>query len=126
MTQKYLVALPITHRSTATLKPIFNDFCAVGSTGTTDEWSAYNFLPGDGYNHFVCCHKDGFVDPITGAHTNDVECCWKFWKQYVKRNSPIEKAFLSEHLNAWLFDFNMGRAGNTWPEIVNAKMSQFC
>ena len=116
---KYLVAVPIADRTMATLSGVIHDFCAPGSTGTTDEWSGYNFLRRDGFPHFVCCHKDGFKNPVTGACTNGVERCWVDWKSYVRRHGPISIHLIPVYLNDWLYKFNLERANLTWPQIVN-------
>ena len=123
---KTLVALPITDRSTRTLQPIVQDFCAPGSVGTTDEWSGYNFLAPAGYPHLVCCHKDGFKNPLTGAHTNNVERCWKPWKKHVRTHGPIRLRDIPIHLNEWVFCFNLKNAGASPRQVVDASFRTFC
>ena len=116
---KQVVALPIQDRSTRTLQPIFEDFCAAGSVGTTDEWSGYNFLAGSGFGHFVCCHKDGFKNPLTGKHTNNIERTWRPWKEFVRNLRPIRHYNIPIYLNSWLFRFNLHQAGVSWDGIVD-------
>ena len=47
-----------------------------------------------------------FVDPVTGAHTQGIERCWKSWKDYVRRARCVRDDRISEYLYAWVFVFN--------------------
>jgi hypothetical protein len=49
----------------------------------SDCWAAYNDLDRQGYTHQTVNHRIGFVDPVTGAHTNIIESYWRHLKVYV-------------------------------------------
>ena len=42
----------------------------------SDCWAAYNNIANLGYQHLTVNHTYNFVDPITHAHTNNVENFW--------------------------------------------------
>ena len=50
-----------------------------GSIIHTDGWKAYNNIPtlSGGYTHMVVNHSKNFVNPLTGAHTQNVERMWR-------------------------------------------------
>ena len=48
----------------------------MGSDTRSDEWRAYSKLKNYGYKHFTVNHKENFVNPKTGKHTQLVECLW--------------------------------------------------
>ena len=39
----------------------------------TDKWKGYNALSSHGFTNLVVKHRRGFVDPLTGVHTNTCE-----------------------------------------------------
>ena len=42
----------------------------------SDEWRAYNGLEQIGYKHRTVNHQEFFVDPKTGANTQQIEAFW--------------------------------------------------
>ena len=49
----------------------------------SDEWCAYSKLKNYGYKHFAEIHKENFVNPKTGKHTQLVECLWVLNKKQI-------------------------------------------
>ena len=49
----------------------------------SDEWRAYSKLKNYGYKHFAVIHKENFVNPKTGKHTQLVECLWVLNKKQI-------------------------------------------
>ncbi|QQP51863.1 Putative LOC101846883, partial [Caligus rogercresseyi] len=61
------------------------------------------------YEHEVVNHSRNFVDPLTGAHTNNVECFWKNAKQRLKSMAGVHDTMLSGHLNEFLWRERWGK-----------------
>ena len=49
--------------------------------------------------HRTVVHKDNFVDPISGVHTQQVESAWSQLKYHVKREKGIRRADIHDFLN---------------------------
>ncbi|XP_037402002.1 uncharacterized protein LOC119265425 [Pygocentrus nattereri] len=66
----------------------------------SDEWRAYaGQLDRAGYRHYTVCHKNVFVDPDTGAHTQHIERAWGTFKVEVWRHRGNRTtALLKDHL----------------------------
>lgn len=75
-------------RDSQTLGPIIARNVARGTIIMSDEWRAYRTVPtlcdgaGIGLNlvHKTVNHSVNFVDPLTRAHTQKIECAWKWTK----------------------------------------------
>ena len=72
----FLVALPNNKRDRRTLEPIILAHILPGTTVISDCWKAYDHLGAVGFNHLTVNHSYNFVDPNTGAHTNNIENLW--------------------------------------------------
>ena len=46
-------------------------------------WRAYNKINRSGFNHYKVNHKENFVNPETGKHTQLVECLWGVNKRQI-------------------------------------------
>ena len=66
----------VKRRDAETFIPIIRRNALPGSDIHSDEWRAYNKLKIHGYKHFTVNHKENFVNPKTGKHTQLVECLW--------------------------------------------------
>jgi hypothetical protein len=77
----FLMVVP--DRSASTLGPIICRHVARGSTIVTDGWRGYVDIEALGYRHLSVNHRQHFVDPDTGAHTNVIEGTWNGLKQNI-------------------------------------------
>ncbi|XP_063058294.1 uncharacterized protein LOC134451825 [Engraulis encrasicolus] len=78
--------LKIVHRrSAAHLVPLIKKHIRQGSAVVSDGWRSYHHLRDEGYNHLTVNHQENFVDPITGAHTQNLERLWGTCKSTVWR-----------------------------------------
>ena len=51
--------------------PIVQNYIWPGAIVISDGWRAYQCLKDAGYNHMPVNHDEFFVDPDTGAHTQN-------------------------------------------------------
>ena len=55
----------------------------------SDMWRAYGGIAAMGYQHLTVNHQMNFVDPQTGAHTQNIERSWKAAKERNKRTAQF-------------------------------------
>lgn len=92
----------VPRRDRATLVPILKRVLLPGSELHSDDWGAYRNLPRYVPNvtvHRTVVHKNNFVDPLTGVHTQEVESTWSQLKYHVKREKGIRRADIQDFLN---------------------------
>ncbi|RLU25466.1 hypothetical protein DMN91_001622 [Ooceraea biroi] len=77
--------VPVKQRSSQILIPIVRRFIAPGTIILRDCWKAYNNLKNYNYIHCVVNHSENFVDPHTGAHTQNIERLWRDIRHGVPR-----------------------------------------
>ena len=89
-------------RDAQTIIPLIQKWVAPGTTIMTDEWRAYHQLNHLGYLHITVNHSQQFVDPITGAHTQNVESMWARTKQKFKKmygtSAALKPSYLAEFM----------------------------
>jgi len=79
-------------RKARTLLPIIRRVCILGTTIQSDGWAAYAGIEQElGFEHKVVNHKQNFVDPITGVHTQNIESCWNKMKNIIKSMRGVSK-----------------------------------
>ena len=91
----------VRRRDRATLCQILQRVLLPGSEVHSDDWGAYHNLVRHVPNvtvHRTVVHRDNFVDPRTGIHTQEAESAWARLKYHSKR----EKGIRSEHLQDFL------------------------
>lgn len=115
-TQCRFIRVP--NRTKQTLNAVIHRYVAAGSYIETDRWAGYNDLNALGYVHTTVNHTENYVDPITGAHTNEIEGAWNAIKDPYKRMHGNRK-HLQSHLDeaAW----RMLRSAGEKPERLFAE-----
>lgn len=90
----------VRHRSTRHLLPLIKKHVHRGSCVISDGWRSYRCLQDEGYNHLTVNHQDVFVDPVTGAHTQNLERFWGICKSTIwrQRGNRTQK-LLRDHLD---------------------------
>ena len=59
-----------------------NSVVRSGTTLHSDQWKAYLNISRDlGFRHQTVNHRENFVDPITGVHTQSIESYWNRQKK---------------------------------------------
>ena len=92
----FLFAVP--DRSAATLLPIIQGSIRPGSTIMSDMWAAYGGIGALGFTHLQVNHTYNFVDPVTRAHTQNVENNWKNAKMRNKRHHGTHRSMVDSYL----------------------------
>lgn len=100
------VIFTVDRRTADSLIPKIRDHVEVGSTIFSDDWAAYRQLPRQGYEHGVVVHKDNYVDPVTGVHTNTIEGFWGNAKNPFKQMHGVFPHQLNAHLDEVTFRWN--------------------
>lgn len=107
----FLVLIP--NKEANTLLPIIQDRIAPGSIIHSDGLRSYdnirNLPVNPPFQHLVVIHEHNFVDPITGACTNRVECLWKNCKKTFKEMCGVHNSTLESHLDEFMWRQIHGR-----------------
>ncbi len=79
----------------------------------SDEWRAYNRIKHEEYDHYTVNHTENFVDPVTGRHTQLIECLWNVAKSEIdKRAMGKSENILDGYLaQQWFFSL-IGKSVN--------------
>jgi len=93
----------VQQRDAATLLPIIRQNILPGSRIWSVERAAYCGLPGLGYVHETVNHSRRFVDPVTGAHTNNVEARWNACKATMKRRYGVPREQVPAYLDEYMW-----------------------
>lgn len=96
----FLVSVP--NRSAETLVPIINKYVAPGTTVFSDEWRGYHNLR-QNYEHLTVNHSLHFVNPVTQAHTQNVESMWAKAKIRNKRQWGTSRLMLDSYLAEFMW-----------------------
>ena len=98
-------------RSRDSLIPIVVKHVRPGSVIVSDEWRAYRrALTELGYRHLTVNHSRWFVDPATGAHTQNLERAWLTYKSTIWRLRGNRSAkLLREHLAVIEWTYWLGK-----------------
>ena len=90
-------------RSEATLLSIIQQSVLPGATIMSDMWAAYGGIAAMGFTHLQVNHTYNFVDPVTGAHTQNIENSWKNAKSRNKRQHGTHRAMVDSYLCEWMW-----------------------
>lgn len=94
----------VADRTTQTLLPIIQKYIRPGTTVMSDEWRSYRRITSIGMVHETVNHSLNFVDPNTGAHTQNIESTWSKVKQMMRKKGVMQTSndlfhsYLSEYL----------------------------
>jgi hypothetical protein len=91
----------VSDRSSATLLPIIQRVCLPGTVIVSDGRAAYPAIQNMGFDFKSVNHKQNFVDPITGIHTQNVESYWNKQKLSIKKMKGMKRKYKEMYL--WEF-----------------------
>lgn len=94
--------VPVPQRDTNTLLAIIKERIRPGSIIMSDCWRAYDCLQHEGYVHQAVNHSMNFVDPDTGAHTQNIERAWREVRAKIPRYGRSEAHFIG-YLSEYMF-----------------------
>ena len=92
--------------------PVITRHVNPGCTINTDSARVYNHLNAMNYVHNVVIHKEHFVHPVTGHHTNWIEGFWGNLKMKLKCVRGSQKEMLDGHIDEFLYRYNRKQEGN--------------
>ena len=99
----YIQVVP--DRTRATLTNVINQRLAGNVTIHSDQWRGYMNLPlfvPNCVNHETVNHTANFIDPVTGAHTQNMESYWNKVKYDLKKMKGCRRnrlqSYLDEHM----------------------------
>lgn len=103
--------------------PIIERKIRAGSIIHSDGWAAYvgveNIDVFPEFTHDTVNHSLFFVDPVSGVHTNNVECFWKNMKLKFKRMCGVHSTKLQSHLDEFLWrNIHSNSLTDTWRHIL--------
>lgn len=103
-----LFVVPVENRSSNTLLGVIQKWIKPGSTVVSDCWRAYDCLEQKGYRHAMVIinthkynnininnHKYNFVDPASGAHTQNIERVWREIRDNIPRYGRRKHHYIS-------------------------------
>ena len=77
----------VQRRDAATLMPLIMQHINQKTEIHSDEWRAYNRIKHEEYDHYTVNHTENFVDPVTGRHTQLIECLWNVAKTEIDKRA---------------------------------------
>ena len=94
----------VQQRSAAVLLPLIQQYIRPSTTVMSDEWRAYSQISTLGMQHETVNHSLHFVDPLSGAHTQTIECTWSQAKRMMRKkgvmatSADLFPTYLQEYL----------------------------
>ncbi|XP_018406348.1 PREDICTED: uncharacterized protein LOC108782553 [Cyphomyrmex costatus] len=102
---KKIFIMPVENRSEETLLACIKYWIMPGTTIISDCWKSYQCLNNEGFQHLTVNHTYNFVDPDSGAHTQNIERVWREVRANIPRYGRREY-----HLERYLCEFLFKRA----------------
>jgi transposase-like protein len=93
-------------RSQKTLIAKIQKLIDVKAIINSDSWASYKPLRKLGFVHNAVNHSEYFVDPVTGAHTQRIECLWGVCKKWLRNHNYHHSDHLQDYLYEWCFKYN--------------------
>jgi hypothetical protein len=85
----------------------------------SDDWAGYNLIANhpNNYTHGIVVHKNNFVDPITGVHTQGIEGFWGNAKGAIKAMHGVNQNQLPIHMDEIVWRWN-NKTENAFQRII--------
>ncbi|XP_066934475.1 uncharacterized protein [Clytia hemisphaerica] len=96
----------VNRRNRPTLVNVINNVLNPNTVVHSDRWPAYHrlrqFVP-NCVQHDIVNHTYHFVDPQTGAHTQNIESYWNIFKLKLKAMEGIQLQFLTSYMEEFMW-----------------------
>jgi hypothetical protein len=113
----------VPNRKRATLLPLILSHVRSQSTIVTDQHKTYAILSSlPQFAYFNVNHKENYVDPATGKHTQEIESSWqKMKEELVKRAYGVSRrhlqSYLDRHCRLFMFGDKREVLFNLWSQV---------
>jgi len=97
---KNCFVVPVPSRASDVLLDVIKAWIKPGTTVVSDCWRAYDCLSSEGFVHLSVNHSYNFVDPASGAHTQNIERTWREVRGGIPRFGRRE-----QHMVGYLAEF---------------------
>ena len=101
-----------------TIIPIITRHVANGCTINTDGAKVYKHLDYMNYVHNSVVHKNQYVDPITGHHSNWIENLWANLKIKLKSLRGSQGHMLDGHIDEYMYKYNCKNEGDLFTILL--------
>ena len=101
ITTKQFFARVVPNRTAYILGNIVKDFVLPETIVHTDSYASYRSFFGQcsDYTHDTVNHKYNFVNPVTGAHTQNIENLWSQFKKFKRRKGYGKIRYMQHYLD---------------------------
>ena len=110
--------VPVPSRGSDVLLEVIKTWIRPGTTVISDCWKAYDCLSSEGFVHQNVNHSMNFVDPHSGAHTQNIERIWREVRGGISRFSRNQN-----HMAGYLAEFLFKRKYSDYTERIHAFFS---
>ena len=105
----------VRHSTRAELQPLTVGYTVQGSTVNTDEWSAYDQLPGTGRRRVKVKHskpnpeyaRDDDGDGVREVHCNTIEGLWTGLRNFLRPFRGVNKKYLGQYVAIFNWSYNL-------------------
>ena len=104
--------------------PLITRHVRPGATINSDRAKVYPALDTMNYTHNTVIHKEHFVNPQTGAHTNWIENFWSLLKYHLKIVKGSQKNMTDGHIDEFLYRYNRKEEGQIF-DLLLADIAQY-
>ena len=114
----------IPNKSHQSIIPIIEHHVQRGTHIHSDGANVYKCLTQRGYNHHFVVHRENYVDPVTGTHTNYIENLWSLLKLKIKAIRGNQMEMLDGHIDEFIYRFNRKTEGKIF-DLLMADIARF-
>ena len=90
----------------------------------SDEVAIYLTLENEGFIHKTVKHKENYVNPIDGTHTNNIENFWGHLKNKIKSMYGVKNDLIPIHLDEFVYRWN-NKGENIFDKIISDISQQY-